>query len=102
MVAMSAPEVDRPPIAWAPISLLLPLHNEEAMLKGVVNAWVANLDRLERDYEIILVDDGSTDGTASLAAWHGHIRLLRHTARRGLGAALRTGLQTARHPLLLI
>src|SRR5262249_27245065 len=57
------------------------------------------------DFDMVLVDDASTDRTASLAetlaARHSAVRFLRHEARRGFGACLRTGLQNSRHPLLV-
>jgi glycosyltransferase involved in cell wall biosynthesis len=96
---------DLPPIATAPLSALLLAHNEAPHLEGVLESWVSELTRRERDYEILVVDDGSGDGTAalteSLTARFPRVRLLRHETRRGEGAALRTGLAAARHPLLL-
>lgn len=63
------------------------------------------MDRLEREYEILLVDDGSSDRTVLIAGGlRGRLprlRLLGHTVHRGSGVALRTGLAAARHPLLL-
>ena len=53
---------------------------------------------LHGPWEIVFVDDGSTDGTDRLlndAAAAGWIRVLRHEWNRGLGAALRTGCATA-------
>jgi glycosyltransferase involved in cell wall biosynthesis len=94
-----------PPIATEPLSALLVAHNEEPHLEEVLAGWVAELGRRERDYEILVVDDGSTDRTAALveelAARFPQVRLLRHESRRGPGAALRTGVKAARHPLLL-
>jgi glycosyltransferase involved in cell wall biosynthesis len=94
-----------PTIAAAPLSVLLPAYNQEAGLALVVEGWIAQLDTLNRDYEIIFVDDGSTDRTAeqadALAARFPRVRVLRQTAPQGLGAALRTALAAAQFPLVL-
>src|SRR5262245_48909112 len=92
-----------PPIATAPLSIVLPSRNEEAHLEGTISSWTRYMDTLQRDYEILLVDDGSTDQTASLAeslaARFPRLRLLRHATPCGFGAALRTGLAAAQYPL---
>lgn len=93
-----------PPIAAEPISVVLLAHNAEPCVEEVVGAWVGFLNGLGRDYELLLVDDRSTDRTAELAVplaeRNPRVRLLRHAVRQGEGAALRTGLAAARHPLL--
>ena len=99
------PDVPKlPPIADQPLSVVLLAHNDGPHLEQVVADWVSFLNGLNRDYEILLVDDGSTDHTARLLAVltdrHGRVRVLRHAEHRGHGAALRTALGTARHPLL--
>src|SRR5215217_3169192 len=94
-----------PPIAAEPLSVVLLAHDDAAHLRPVVDGWVAYLAGLGRDYELILVDDGSPDGTgeltADLAGRHPRLRVLRHDGPRGEGAALRTALAAARHPLLV-
>ena len=51
------------------------------------------LDRLGRSYEVVVVDDGSADDTAAVAAnLGGRVRLVKHERNQGLGAALRTRL----------
>jgi glycosyltransferase involved in cell wall biosynthesis len=95
---------ERPPIAGAPLSVLLLACNEGAALEEVVAAWIAYLDGLKREYEVIVVDDGSSDDTAArcdaLATQHPRARVLHHPDHRGLGAALRTALPAARSPLV--
>jgi glycosyltransferase involved in cell wall biosynthesis len=92
-----------PKIADEPLSVVLIARNAAEHLMTVVPAWVSFLNGLNRAYEILLVDDGSTDATARLTAElrdrHGKLRILRHEAPRGDGAALRTALATARYPL---
>jgi glycosyltransferase involved in cell wall biosynthesis len=99
---MSEPP-ERPPIAQAPISVVLPARNEEPRLEKTLTGWAEQLDGRESDYELLLVDDGSGDRTASLAealaARHPRLRVFRHDKPLGFGAALRTGLAAARHPL---
>ena len=93
-----------PPIADQPLSVVLLAHNDGAHLEQVVAAWVTFLNGLDRDYEILLVDDASTDHTTRLLTLltdrHGRVRVLRHAERRGEGASLRMALATARYPLL--
>jgi glycosyltransferase involved in cell wall biosynthesis len=95
--------LERAPIAEAPLSVLLPAYNQEADLEKSLGDWVAYLESLGRDYEILVVDDGSTDRTGELSEGfsvnHPRMRVLRHTSRQGIGAALRTGLAAVQHPL---
>jgi len=57
---------------------------------------LASLTRLNYpDYEVIVVDDGSTDATAQIAARHPTVRLVRHATNRGLSAARNTGIAAA-------
>jgi glycosyltransferase involved in cell wall biosynthesis len=94
-----------PPVAGQPVSVVLLTHNAGGEVEGAVGAWAAYLDTLGREYELLLVDDGSSDGTAaaaeSLPARLPRLRVFRHVTRRGIGAALRTALAEARHPLFL-
>jgi glycosyltransferase involved in cell wall biosynthesis len=91
---------ERPPLATAALSLVLVARNAVADLAAVVAAWVAVLEARNRPYEILLIDDGSTDDTAKLADALPRLRVLRHDTPRGFGAALRTGIAAAKHPLL--
>src|SRR5262245_9681408 len=94
---------NKPPIASAPISMALPVRDMAPLMERAVPAWVTALAKLERPFELLLVDDGSGDEAKSkaeaIAGRHKEIVLLRHDAPRGFGAALRTALGVARHPL---
>lgn len=89
------------------LSILIPAYQEEATI-GEVLGRVASIDTesLGFDKEVIVCDDGSSDGTAgiveSVCARDPRIRLVRHTANQGKGAAIRTALATATGQYCLI
>lgn len=93
-----------PPISTAPLSVVLLADDEAPHLEPVLAAWFALLDGLGREYEVLVADDGSADRTGLMAEslrWlYPPLRVFRHDERRGVGAALRTALKHARHPLL--
>jgi uncharacterized membrane protein YbhN (UPF0104 family) len=76
----------------APVVLFLPAHDECDAVAGVVRRVPDVV--LGRPVVCLVVDDGSTDGTAAAAAAAGAV-IVRHEERRGLGAAVRTGLEQA-------
>ena len=79
-----------------PVTVVIPVHNAADRLDRVTG-WRLALEKLGRGFEIVAVDDGSTDGTADkLAAREPKARLLRHETRKGFGACLRTALAEAR------
>jgi glycosyltransferase involved in cell wall biosynthesis len=100
---MSEP-AERPKIATEPLTVLLPAYNQAAGLEAIGGSWLRELDRLGRPYELVVIDDGSTDETGAvadrLAARWPRARVVRHDKRQGFGACLRTGLAAGGHPLL--
>jgi glycosyltransferase involved in cell wall biosynthesis len=70
----------------------------------MVSKAVSVLGGLTDDYEVLIVDDGSTDGSKDiahvLAAHDAHVRVIHHSTNRGYGAALRTGLKGASKDLV--
>ncbi len=86
------------------LSLVIPAFNEAAVIRQAIAEADEVLARLTTDYEVLIVDDGSRDNTAALvedeATRRPHVRLLRHGTNRGYGAALRTGFEAARFPLV--
>jgi glycosyltransferase involved in cell wall biosynthesis len=96
--------MSKPSTPRDPVSIVIPVHNAVDRLEKVVPAWGDALARLGREYEIVVVDDGSTDSTPSvlekLASGRvHHLRVLRHNSRRGFGACLKTALAEVQHPL---
>jgi glycosyltransferase involved in cell wall biosynthesis len=86
------------------VSLVIPMYNEELNIEHAVAAAVESLQKYSDDYEIIIVDDASTDDSprlaAKLAADNPRIRVLRHERNRKLGATLRTGFSAATKDLV--
>src|SRR4051795_10399807 len=79
------------------VSVVIPAHNEAAVIAPTVGAVAAALDAAGRDYEVIVVDDASTDGTAAviapLAERNPRIRCIRSHYANGFGLAVRAGLE---------
>ena len=85
--------VTEAPDSTKPLAVVVPAYNEvenlPETLRQMPRSQVA-------DMRVIVVDDGSIDGTAEAARLAGADVVVRHERNRGLGAALRTGLETAR------
>lgn len=80
-------------------AVVIPAHNEEAGIAACVTAVDAVLEELPNETAVIVVDDGSRDGTAEalghIAAAHPRLQVVRHPVNRGYGAGLRTGTKAA-------
>jgi glycosyltransferase involved in cell wall biosynthesis len=83
------------------LSLVIPAYDEEPAIAGVLETAIAALDELDLDYEIIVVDDHSTDRTASIAESMG-VTVLRNVQNGGYGYSLLRGIRHARHPTIAI
>jgi len=77
------------------VSLVIPMYNEELNIELAVAASIESLSKYAGDWELLIVDDASTDRSpqlaARLAANEPRIRVLTHPVNRKLGATLRTG-----------
>ncbi len=89
------------PDSPAAVTVLVPAYNEENAIAPTIDAIRAAMDRSRWRYEIIVIDDGSTDRTAERVGGE-KVRLVRHPTNRGYGAALKTGLRRAQYPLVAI
>lgn len=88
----------------ASVSVVFPMYNEEAYLERAVAAVHDALADVVPDYEVVIVNDASTDGTAALAdALAGsdpRVRVVHNPANLRLGGALRAGYAAARKDLV--
>ena len=92
---------DRPLAIPRSISIAIPAYNEEKRLPKTLDSILAYLARREfSTVEVLVVDDGSKDGTAALVEAYGHsdsrIRLLRNPGNRGKGYSVRHGMLQAK------
>ncbi len=83
------------------ISVVMPAYNEEEGVAETVRPLLAVLDEIDRDFELLVVDDGSEDRTAECAEQAG-AQVLRSRTNRGYGAALKLGISRARYDTILI
>jgi glycosyltransferase involved in cell wall biosynthesis len=88
------------------LTVVLPCFNEAPNVAQAIHAarWAAL--RHAREHQIVVVDDGSTDGTGQIAAELArqvpHVRVVEHDGNRGYGAALVSGLHAATMPWVLL
>jgi glycosyltransferase involved in cell wall biosynthesis len=77
------------------VSLVIPMYNEELNIEHAVASSIGSLERYAGDWEIVIVDDASTDRSPAivqrLSEAEPRIRLVRHPRNRKLGATLRSG-----------
>src|SRR6202035_3215972 len=88
------------------LSILVPLYNEEEFIGPLLQRVLDAPLPKGMDREIVVVDDGSTDGSAEIAEEvarsHPQVRVIRHPRNQGKGAAIRTAVEQARGEFCLI
>lgn len=86
------------------LSVIIPAFNEEDGIAEIAERVLSVKDDLQEagvaDLELLVVDDGSGDGTAEVASQIAGVRLIRHGKNRGYGAALKTGFSNATGELI--
>lgn len=93
---------DAPTEVIPAFSVIIPAFNEEGAISGTIDHLHDTLREADCEYELIVVNDGSTDGTARALAGRRDVRVVSHPYNLGYGAALKTGIRNASHPLIVI
>ena len=97
---MSAPASAKP----AGLSVFFPAYNDSGTIASMVIRAVQAASELTPDYEVIVVNDGSSDATADvadeLARTYANVRVIHHEKNRGYGGALQTGIRSATKELI--
>jgi dolichol-phosphate mannosyltransferase len=79
------------------LSVVIPAHNEAPVIETTLEAILAQIASEGIDYEVLVIDDGSTDGTAEavarVGAHDGSVRCIRNDGAHGFGHAVRKGLE---------
>src|SRR5262249_50371499 len=88
----------------AGLSIFFPAYNDSGTIASMVIRAVQAASELTPDYEVIVVNDGSSDATAEildeLARTYSRVRVVHHPMNRGYGGALQTGFRTATKELI--
>ena len=86
------------------LSVFFPAYNDSGTIASMVIRAVQAASMVTDDYEVVVVNDGSTDATAEvvdeLAAKYPHVRVVHHPRNRGYGGALQTGFRSASKELI--
>jgi len=88
------------------LSVLLPVRNVESTLASTVHKLLEVVPELTRDFELVIVDDGSSDATIEvadeLAVQYPQIRVVRHGRPMGPEAAIQSGLRSSRGDAIVL
>lgn len=85
------------------VTLIIPVYNEQEAIVSTIGIALDVLSTHINEYEILIVNDGSTDATVTLLeqyADHAHIRIIEHAKNQGNGAAIVTGMHNATYNTL--
>lgn len=84
------------------VSIIIPAYNERDGISHVIESLQSLREKQGSQWEIIIVDDGSTDGTPDKVKNMQDVVLVRHSFNRGYGAAIKTGIRHSKYDNLII
>ncbi len=85
------------------VSIVIPVYNEENAIKATIEELDNIMKSSGMDYEIVVVNDGSTDNTkVALQNLPGQFNIIEHPINKGYGAALKTGIRNSKYNTITI
>lgn len=81
-------------------SMIVPVYNEREGIQRVIHDLLEILQTMDTPSELIVVDDGSNDGTSEIMDDISGIKVIRHDLNQGYGAAIKTGMKQAKYDLI--
>ncbi len=84
------------------VSVVIPVYNEEQAIGDDLDLIIETMDATDHNYEIIVVDDGSTDSSADIVRQRTKVNLVQHPYNRGVGAARTTGIKNAKGDVIVM
>ncbi|MEK7500170.1 MAG: glycosyltransferase family 2 protein [Patescibacteria group bacterium] len=86
------------------VSILVPVYNEKVVVLDTLSKLTSTLNTVAVPWEIILINDGSSDGSAEIIddVHQQNVSVLHHLNNRGYGASLKTGITASKYPWILI
>lgn len=84
------------------LSIIVPVYNEEKTLEKTISSLLENSSALGVDYEIIAVNDASTDKSLNVLEKFPAIKIISHPANKGYGASLKTGIKQSQYDWIMI
>lgn len=84
------------------VSIVIPAYNEEAAIGRDLDTILQAMEASAYEYEVLVVDDGSTDRTAEIVREREGVRLIQHPRNKGTGAARKTGVLEAKGDLVVM
>src|SRR5262249_15589615 len=100
-LVVPAPPPEARAAAIQGISIVIPAYNEAEAIGPQITAIREAMAKVQFPWELVIVDDGSTDGTGELARKAG-ARVLENPGNAGYGASLKRGIVAARHEHVVI
>jgi glycosyltransferase involved in cell wall biosynthesis len=84
------------------VSVVIPVYNEEEAIGGDLDLIKRTMDAAGLAYEIIVVNDGSTDRSVEIISSRPYVKLVHHERNRGNGAARTTGMKAAKGDIIIM
>lgn len=84
------------------LSIVIPSYNEGNCLERTIESIIGVLSQINIDYEIVVIDDGSTDNTQDIVGRFSQCKLVCHPINLGYGRSIKDGINASKHETIII